>query len=113
LETAEPKLLSGMARRQEDRPRHRAGSAVGDIDGIEKAAGTGYAGATVTGRRAPPKFNDLSGATRSQPGGAHTALATTDGTVLAPPSTSQTAYQQEAAELIATAVLNQADGESG
>ena len=82
------------------------------IDGVEKAAG--YAGATVTGTVAlQPKFNDLSGATRSSLSAINTALATTDGTVLAPAADQQTAYQQEAAQLIATAILNQADGEAG
>jgi hypothetical protein len=114
LQTAEPKLLSGMLADKKIVLITEPGAPSGIIDGIEKAAGTGYAGATVTGTVAlQPKFNDLSGATRSSLSAMNTALATTDGTVLAPAADQQTAYQQEAAELIATAVLNQADGESG
>jgi hypothetical protein len=114
LQTAEPKLLSGMLAGKKIVLVTEPGAPSGIIDGIEKAAGTGYAGATVTGTVAlQPKFNDLSGATRSSLSALNTALATTDGTVLAPAVDQQTAYQQEAAELIATAVLNQADGESG
>jgi hypothetical protein len=112
LQTAEPKLLSGMLTGDKVVLVAEPGAPSAVIDGIEKAAG--YAGATVTGAVAlQPKFNDLSGATRSSLSAVNTALATTDGTVLAPAADQQTAYQQEAAELIATAVLNQADGESG
>jgi hypothetical protein len=115
LQTAEPKLLSGMLAGKKIVLVTEPGAPSGIVDGIEKAAGTGYAGATVTGTVAlQPKFNDLSGATRSSLSALNTALATTDGTVLAPAAAApQTAYQQEAAELIATAVLNQADGEPG
>ena len=112
LQTAEPKLLNGMLAgdkivlvTEPDAP-----SAV--INGIEKAAG--YAGATVTGTVAlQPKFNDLSGAARSSLSAINSEFAATDNTALAPATDQQTVYQQEAAQLIATAILNQADGEPG
>ena len=75
------------------------------IDGIEQVAG--IAGATVTGVVAlQPKFNDLSGATQSDLSGINSTLASTDGTVLAAAAAPQTAYQQQAAQLIATAILD-------
>jgi hypothetical protein len=114
LQTAEPKLVSGMLAGDKIVIVTEPGAPSGVVDGIEKAAGTGYAGATVTGTVAlQPKFNDLSGTTRSSLSAINSDLATTDGTALAPAADQQTAYQQEAAQLIATAVLNQSDGESG
>jgi hypothetical protein len=74
------------------------------ISGIEQAAG--LAGATVTGQVAlQPAFNDLSGATQSSLSGLNNTLASTDQTTLATPSDQQTAYQQQAAQLIGTAIL--------
>jgi Copper transport outer membrane protein, MctB len=74
------------------------------IDGIKQAAG--IAGATVTGVVAlQPKFNDLSGTTQSSLSAINT-LANTGGTVLDPPADPRTAYQQQAAQLIATAILD-------
>jgi hypothetical protein len=114
LQTAEPKLLSGMLAGDKIVIITEPGAPSGIIDGIEKAAGTGYAGATVTGTVAlQPKFNDLTGTTRSSLSAINSDLAATDGTALAPAANQQTAYQQEAAQLIATAVLNQSDGELG
>ncbi len=112
LQTAEPKLLNGMLAGDKIVLVTEPGAPSAVINGIEKAAG--YAGATVTGTVAlQPKFNDLSGATRSSLSAINTDLATTDGTGLAPGTDQQTVYQQEAAQLIATAILNQADGEPG
>ena len=114
LQTAEPKLLNGMLAGDKIVLITEPGAPSAIVDGIEKAAGTGYAGATVTGTVAlQPKFNDLSGATRSSLSAINTDLATTDGTGLVPSADQQTAYQQEAAQLVATAILNQADGEPG
>jgi hypothetical protein len=114
LQTAEPKLLNGMLAGDKIVIVTEPGAPSAVINGIEKAAGAGYAGATVTGTVAlQPKFNDLSGATRSGLSAINTDLATTDGTGLAPAAARQTAYQQEAAQLIATAILNQAAGEPG
>jgi hypothetical protein len=74
------------------------------IDGVKHAAGA--AGATVTGQVAlQPAFNDLSGATQSTLSSVNGSIASADGTVLAPGADPQTTYQQQAAQLIATAVL--------
>ena len=112
LQTAEPKLLNAMLAGDKIVLVTEPGAPSAVINGIEKAAG--YAGATVTGAVAlQPKFNDLSGASRSSLSAINTDLATTDGTGLAPGADQQTVYQQEAAQLIATAILNHADGEPG
>lgn len=114
LQTAEPKLVGGMLAGEKIVLVTEPGAPSAIIDGIEKAAGTGYAGATVTGTVAlQPKFNDLSGTTRSALAAINTGLATAVGTSLAPAADQQTVYQQEAAQLIATAILDQADGVSG
>ena len=114
LQTAEPKLLNGTLAGDKIVIITEPGAPSGIIDGIEKAAGPGYAGATVTGTVAlQPKFNDLTGTTRSSLSAINSDLAATDGTALAPATDQQTVYQQEAAQLIATAVLNQSDGEPG
>jgi hypothetical protein len=114
LQTAEPKLLSGTLAGQKIVLITEPGAPSQVIDGIEKAAGPGYAGATVTGTVAlQPKFNDLSGATRSTLSAINNQLATTGGTVLAPATDQATVYQQEAAQLIATAIVNKTDGQAG
>ncbi len=114
LQTAEPKLLDGMLSGQKIVLVTEPGAPSAIINGIEKAAGTGYAGATLTGTVAlQPKFNDLSGTTRSALSAINSDLATTDGTGLAPAVDQQTVYQQEAAQLIATAILGRTDGEPG
>jgi hypothetical protein len=114
LQIAEPKLLNGTLAGDKIVIITEPGAPSGIIDGIEKAAGPGYAGATVTGTVAlQPKFNDLTGATRSSLSAINSDLAATVGTALAPAADQQTAYQQEAAQLIGTAVLNQSDGEPG
>jgi hypothetical protein len=82
------------------------------VDGIEKAAG--YAGATVTGTVAlQPKFNDLSGTTRSSLSTINTELAAFDGITLAPAADEQTVQQQDAAQLIAYAILEKTEGQAG
>ena len=112
LQTAEPKLLSAMLTGHRIVLVTEPGAPSAITGGIEKAAG--YAGATVTGTVAlQPKFNDLSGTTRSSLAAINTALATTDLTELTPAADLQTAYQQGAAQLIATAILNTTDGELG
>lgn len=114
LQTAEPKLVGGMLSGQKIVLVTEPGAPSAISDGIEKAAGTGYAGATVTGTVAlQPKFNDLSGSTRSALSAIDTGLATTVGTGLAPAVDQQTVYEQDAAQLIASAVLNLTDGEPG
>jgi hypothetical protein len=114
LQTAEPKLLSGTLAGQKVVLITEPGAPSQIVDGIEKAAGPGSAGATITGTVAlQPKFNDLSGATRSSLSAINNQLATTGGTVLAPATDQATAYQQEAAQLIATAILNKTAGQAG
>jgi hypothetical protein len=114
LQTAEPKLLNGMLAGDKIVIVTEPGASSTVIDGIEKAAGAGYAGATVTGTVAlQPKFNDLSGATRSSLSAINTQFAAADNTALAPAADQQTVFQQEAAQLIASAILNQSNGEAG
>jgi hypothetical protein len=112
LQTAEPKLLAGMLTGTRIVMVTEPGASSGVIGGIEKAAG--YAGATITGTVAlQPKFNDLSGASQSSLSTINAQLAAANGTPLTPASSQQTGYQQNAAQLIATAVLNRTAGESG
>jgi DNA-binding protein Fis len=74
------------------------------ISGIKQAAG--LAGATVTGEVAlQPAFNDLSGANESSLYQLNSSLASTNQTTLATGSDQQTANQQDAAQLIGTAIL--------
>jgi hypothetical protein len=106
LQTAEKKLLSGMLTGGRIVMVTEPGAPSGVIDGIEKAAGD--AGATITGTIAlQPKFNDLSGTTRASLSALNDSLASTDGVTLSPATDTQTVYQQEAAQLIAAAVLEQ------
>jgi hypothetical protein len=73
-------------------------------DGVRKAAAA--AGATVTGQvELQSAFNDLSGATESTLSSVNGAIATSDGTTLAPGTDQQTASQQQAAQLIAGALM--------
>ena len=79
-----------------------ASSAV--ISGVEQAAG--LAGATVTGEVAlQPAFNDLSGATQSSLCTLNADVASTSQATLATPSDQLTGCQQDAAQLIATAIV--------
>jgi Copper transport outer membrane protein, MctB len=112
LQTAESRLLD----KQLDGDRlviiTEPGAPGSVIDGIKQAAGT--AGATVTGVVAlQPKFNDLSGATQSNLSTINSTLASTDHTVLAAAADPRTAYQQQAAQLIATAILAKTPTPSG
>jgi Copper transport outer membrane protein, MctB len=112
LQTAEPKLLNAMLAGMRIVLVTEPGAPSSIIDGVEKAAG--YAGATVTGTVAlQPKFNDLSGTTRSSLSAINAELATFDGITLAPAADEQTVQQQEAAQLIAAAILDKTDGQSG
>jgi Copper transport outer membrane protein, MctB len=112
LQTAEPKLLSGMLTGTKIVLVTEPGAPSAVIDGIEKAAG--YAGAAISGTVAlQPKFNDLSGATRSSLSAINAQLAALDGIGLAPPADEQTVQQQEAAQLIAAAILQQTVGQPG
>ncbi|MGH3207231.1 MAG: copper transporter [Trebonia sp.] len=112
LQTAEPKLLSDMLTGKRIVVVTEPGAPSAITGGVEKAAG--LSGATVTGTVAlQPKFNDLSGSTKSSLAAINNELASTDADVLAPAADQQTVYQQEAAQLIATAILNTTDGQLG
>ncbi|WP_187366535.1 copper transporter [Trebonia kvetii] len=112
LTAAEPKLLDGTLSGQRLVIVTEPGAPSAVVNGIKQAAGT--AGATVTGTVAlQPKFNDLSGTTRSSLNAINAQFASHDSTVLDPAADSQTMYQQQAAQLIATAILNQSAGQAG
>jgi hypothetical protein len=104
LQSAESKLLDGALAGDRVVIVTEPGAPRSVTSGIKQAAG--IAGATVTGVVAlSPKFNDLSGATQSSLYQLNSMLASADRTVLAAPADQQTAYQQQAAQLIATAIL--------
>jgi Copper transport outer membrane protein, MctB len=75
------------------------------VGGVKQAAG--YAGATVTGQISlQPLFNDTSGETQSALSSTNGTAATAAGLPLLTTGTNQqTFYQQQAAELIASAIL--------
>ena len=106
LKTAEPKLLDGMLSGDRVVIVTEPGAPSSVVAGVTQAAK--LAGAAVTGTVAlQPKFNDLSGATQASLAATNAQLASSDGYTLTPASTSQTGYQQNAAQLIAYAILNQ------
>lgn len=77
------------------------------ISGVKKAATA--AGAVVTGQVAlATSFNDLSGTTQATLSTINGSIAASQGTTLAPATDSQTGNQQGAAQLIASAVVQQA-----
>ena len=111
LQTAEPTLLGGRLTGQRVVLITEPGAASGVIAGVRQATTT--AGATVTGQIAlQPKFNDISGATQSSLGAINGSIASSDGVTLTPAADAQTAYQQQAAQLIATAILTKTAGTS-
>jgi hypothetical protein len=79
-------------------------------NGVKNAAAD--AGATVTGEVAlQPAFNDLSGATGSTLATINGSIAASDSITLAAGADPQTTYQQDAAQLIATAILQKQDSQ--
>ena len=103
LQTAEPKLLSGMLTGEKIVLVTEPGAPSSVIDGIQKAAS--LSGAAITGTIAlQPKFNDMSGTTRSSLSQIND-LAAYYGIGLDPAADTQTSYQQNAAQVIAAAVL--------
>ena len=109
MRTAEPKLLAGMLAGDRVVLVTEPGAPSSIVNGVKQAAA--MAGATVTGTVAlQPKFNDLSGATQSSLNAINAEMAASDSTTLAPTNGSPAVYQQQAAQLIATAILaKQAD----
>ncbi|HEX4090836.1 MAG TPA: copper transporter [Trebonia sp.] len=104
LATAEPRLLANELPADRIVLVTEPGASASVISGVKQAAV--LAGATVTGTVAlQPKFNDLSGTNQSSLGQINADLASADGTSLATPSDEQTLDQQQAAQLIGTAIL--------
>ncbi|HEX4288957.1 MAG TPA: copper transporter [Trebonia sp.] len=104
LGIAEPRLVANELPRMRVVLITEPGANSTVITQVTKAAK--LAGATVTGQVAiQPKFNDLSGTTQSSLSQINADLASTDGTPLATPSNQQTFNQQQAAQLIGTAIL--------
>jgi hypothetical protein len=86
------------------------GAPSGVISGVTQAVTS--AGATVTGTvTLQPKFNDLSGGTQSTLYSINAQQGSADGTTFETPASSQTEDEQQAAQLIAGAVLAAAAGE--
>ena len=113
LQTAESVLLADRLTGQRVVLITEPGAQASVISGVEQAAGT--AGATVTGEVAlQPKFNDISGATQSSLATTNGSIASDDGVTLTPGTAAQTTNQQQAAQLIATAILtkSQAQGQA-
>jgi hypothetical protein len=105
LQTAEPALLQDRLQAQRVVLITEPGAASNVISGVRHAAG--LAGATVTGQISlQPKFNDISGATQSSLSTVNGSLASTAGVTLTQGDDAQTAYQQQAAQLITTAILD-------
>jgi hypothetical protein len=112
LRTAEPKLVTAMLPGDRLVLVTEPGAPSGVINGIKQAAG--LAGATVTGTVAlQPKFNDLTGATLANLNSVNAQLAAADGASLAPAAADKTVNQQQAAQLIGSAILNKTSDEAG
>ncbi len=112
LRTAESKLLGATLTGDRIVLVTEPGAPSSVVTGVKQAAK--LAGATVTGTVAlQPKFNDLSGASQASLSAINAQLADSDGLSFAPAATSQTGYQQNAAQLIASAILNQTAGQAG
>jgi hypothetical protein len=112
LQNAEPTLLAKRLTGQRVVLIAEPGAASGVINGVRQAAHT--AGATVTGEVAlQPKFNDISGATQSSLAAINGSIAASDGTALTPSADAQTGSQQQAAQLISTAILTKNTTEPG
>jgi Copper transport outer membrane protein, MctB len=109
LQSAEPRLLARLLYGQNVVIVTEPGAQGSVVDAINKDAKT--AGATVTGQVAlQPKFNDISGANQSSLGSINSSIASNDSVVLTTGSDPQTVYQDQAAQLIATAILDKGAG---
>jgi hypothetical protein len=112
LKTAESKLLGGTLSGDRVVIVTEPGAPSAVVAGVEQAAG--LAGAAITGTVAlQPKFNDLSGATQASLSAINAQLAASVSVTLAPASAAPAGYQQNAAQLIAGAILNQAADQAG
>ncbi len=112
LKTAESRLLGGTLSGDRVVIVTEPGAAYSVVAGVKTAAA--LAGAAITGTVAlQPKFNDLSGATQASLSAINAQLATSVTTTLTPAANSQTGNQQDAAQLIASAILNQTADQVG
>lgn len=112
LQTAEPTLLARLLTGRRVVLITEPGAQASVISGVQQAAAD--AGATVTGQVAlQPRFNDISGATQSSLAAIDGSIASSDGVVLTPGANAQTTSQQEAAQLIASAVLTKTASPAG
>jgi len=112
LQTNEPRLLGGLLTGDKLVIVTEPGAQSSVVQGITKAAAT--AGATVTGQVAlQPKFYDVSGATQSSLSSINNSIAGPDGILLDAPANPQTAYQQQAAQLIAAAIVETTGNAAG
>jgi len=103
LQVASAKLLAGMLSGEKVVLVTEPGAPSSVIDGIQKAAGE--SGAAITGTVAlQPKFNDMSGTTKSSLSQLN-GLASSYGIQLDPAVDAGTAYEQDAAQVIAATVL--------
>ncbi len=104
LKSAEPRLLAKQLAGENLVIVTEPGAQGSVVDGVKQAAT--LAGATVTGEVAlQPKFNDISGANQSSLSSINNSIASQDGATLLTGSNPQTTYQQQAAQLIASAIL--------
>ncbi|HEY0938339.1 MAG TPA: copper transporter [Trebonia sp.] len=112
LRTAEQRLVNGLLPGDRVVIVTEPGAPAGVISGVRQAAS--LSGATVTGTVAlQPKFNDLSGATEANLSAISQEQAAADGSVLGTGAAAQTVYEQQAAQLIASAVVEPAAGAPG
>jgi copper transport outer membrane protein MctB len=112
LKTAEPTLLNATLAGDRVVIVTEPGWSSSVVAGVKQAAK--LAGAAITGTvELQPKFNDLSGATQASLSAINAQLATSDTTTLTPAANSQTGNQQDAAQLIASAILNQTADQVG
>jgi hypothetical protein len=111
LQSAEPRLLARLLEGQNVVIITEPGAQGSVVDGVKQAAAA--AGATVTGQVAlQPKFNDISAANQSTLGGINSMVAGNDGVVLPAGTDPQTVSQQQAAQLIASAILEKASDQT-
>ena len=112
LQTAEPKLLARLLDGQRVVLVIEPGAQGSVVSGIKQAVTD--AGATVSGQLTlQPAFNDTTGATQSSLSSINGSIASSDDTQMHAVANPQTADQQQAAQLIATAILEKTAGQSG
>jgi hypothetical protein len=112
LQSAEPRLLAGLLNGDRVVIVTEPGAQDSVVAGVKQAAA--LAGATVTGEVAlQPKFNDISGTNQSTLNAIDSSVASHDSLTLPTGTDPQTAYQQQAAQLIATAILAKTSDQAG